>query len=807
MFARPRLVGLAAAALILCLGVQAQAQRRARIGLVADGPWDRNVEVLTVFMDEIRGLLEPEFTVSLDLENVRTGDWTLEGVSQHVDALLADRDIDVVLTVGPIASTYICRLGRLPKPVVAAFVLDPEIQGIPLAERGSGVHNLSYVTFASSIENDVRAFQDVVSFRRLTFLVNDGMSAEVPELMANISFAVSGLGVEVSTIRVGGGSVDEVIAQLDDAVEAVYVYPLMQLSNGDYRQLIDALIERRIPSFSAWGRSEVEAGLLMSTYPDADFQRIARRVALNVQRILLGDRAATLPVHFSRGEQFTLNMATARALRVYPTWAVLTEAELIHGERTEGAREIGLFEAMEEAVRVNLELATAQLGLDATAEDVRQARSLLLPQLDLTLQGSVIDSDRAAASLGSASQFTGTATVGLTQIIYSEGAWANRDIQGSLYQSAEQELERLRLDIAEATAVGFVDVLRAKTFERIQRENLNLTRQHLELARIREGIGTAGPGDIYRWEAEVANNRQSVISANAQRNQAEMQLNRLLNRPLEESFVTVNVDDDVNAAMFSNEIMEPYFDNPWGFRVLRDFMTYEALTNSPELRQLDANIAAQERALLASDRAFYVPDVSLFGETSASLHGGEGSDGNTLFDDLPPGVEIDAPPEADDFDFLLGIGLSFPLYAGGARYSEQDEAHIELTQLRSQREVTAQLIEQRVRSALHAAGASYAAIGLAADAKEAARASMALVSDAYARGAVSVSDLIDAQNAFLVAEEMAANAVFNHLRNYMQAQRTTGFFVIFLDETEQVAFFTRLQAFFENAEAHSKDNQ
>ena len=33
---------------------------------------------------------------------------------------------------GPVASTYAGRRGDLPKPVVAAFILNPEVQGIPL---------------------------------------------------------------------------------------------------------------------------------------------------------------------------------------------------------------------------------------------------------------------------------------------------------------------------------------------------------------------------------------------------------------------------------------------------------------------------------------------------------------------------------------------------------------------------------------------------------------------------------------------------------------------------------------------------
>jgi outer membrane protein TolC len=63
-------------------------------------------------------------------------------------------------------------------------------------------------------------------------------------------------------------------------------------------------------------------------------------------------------------------------------------------------------------------------------------------------------------------------------------------------------------------------VLKAKTGERIQRDDLKTTRSNLDLARTRQAIGTAGPADVYRWESEIATRRREVLAAEAQRFQA-----------------------------------------------------------------------------------------------------------------------------------------------------------------------------------------------------------------------------------------------------------------------------------------------
>ncbi len=93
--------------------------------------------------------------------------------------------------------------------------------------------------------------------------------------------------------------------------------------------------------------------------------------------------------------------------------------------------------------------------------------------------------------------------------------------------------------IAEA-AIAFLDVLRAGTGEGVRKQNLSLTRTNLDLSRVRQSIGTANPAEVFRWESQVATERSQVISASALRNQAEIALNRILNRPLEESFRAVD---------------------------------------------------------------------------------------------------------------------------------------------------------------------------------------------------------------------------------------------------------------------------
>ena len=58
--------------------------------------------------------------------------------------------------------------------------------------------------------------------------------------------------------------------------------------------------------------------------------------------------------------------------------------------------------------------------------------------------------------------------------------------------------------------------------------------------------------EVIRWGNQIAINRRDVIEASAARSVAEIALNRLLHRPLEEPFATAAVDLD-DPALLANE--------------------------------------------------------------------------------------------------------------------------------------------------------------------------------------------------------------------------------------------------------------
>jgi len=160
------------------------------------------------------------------------------------------------------------------------------------------------------------------------------------------------------------------------------------------------------------------------------------------------------------------------------------------------------------------------------------------------------------------------------------------------------------------------------------------------------------------------------------------------------------------------------------------------------------------------------------------------------------------PAPFDGWDWQVGIQASIPLFTGGARAAARGRTSEELLQLQSRKRAVAQRIEQRVRAAMHLAGASNAGIGLANAGAEAARKNLDLVADAYSQGMVSIIELLDAQSASFVADLAAANALHDFLLDLMEVERAVGGFSCLGTPAEREAYFAALAAYFEEHGAH-----
>ena len=774
-----------------------------RIGIVVDGPWERNTELQSLLQTGIQEVTGKDAQVVFPPEAFLVGDWTLAGVRALDDRLLKDPQIDMVLGMGLITSQDLATRGPLPKPVIAPIIVDIARQHVPLRDGKSGVKNLSYLVYPQTFERDLKFFQEIIPIRKLVNVSSQVYDNVLPPARLSMEELGRRLGLEVTELHLNF-SADEVLDNLPKDADAVFLEPTLHLPPAEFHKLVSGFIDRRLPSFSFFGEGEVRQGIMASANPDL-LPRLVRRLAMNVQRILDGEEPGNLSVAFTPGKRLTFNLGTAYAVGVSPKWDILLEAELVQVDTVvPGGIPMTLPEAIRRFSEENLDVQAGMQEVNAGSANVATARSTLLPKIDVNATGLQIDKDRAQA--GGLPERSSTWDVSATQLLLSEPAMANVSIQSSLQESRIQQLAITRFNtIVEGSAL-YVNYLRSRKIFYILLENLKLTRTNLELARVRQTTGAAGQEEALRWEVEIANLRKAAMDAQSQMNQALFALKQALNIPLLYQLNVAEVSLDDPSLIISDKELLSYLDDPLSFELLIDFLTSEGASLAPESRQLDAVIDAQER-LLTSDRlSYFVPTVSAFGKYSNRFSQSTVTSPfqlPSLSSAPPPGTPGEAflyqvlgalsPALPDTRDWSVGLQLSFNFFNGFATNAAVEQTSANLERYRIQKKAVSDKVALRIRVEMEKAKASHFSIEQARREQEAARKTLDIVTESYSRGGVSILSLLDAQNSALRADQVAANARYDFLFDYVSLQRAIGRFDVLMTQEDREGMLKRLK--------------
>jgi len=451
-----------------------------------------------------------------------------------------------------------------------------------------------------------------------------------------------------------------------------------------------------------------------------------------------------------------------------PPFDLLVRAQLIEREALRDGDTLSLEQAMLESVEANLDLRAEDRVVAAGRYDVLLTIARLLPQARGSYIATVIDSDRAKEGNGRSPERSQAGRAELSQVLFDEKLLADVSISKHGLAASEAFRDQVRLDVIQGTGVAFLEVTRAQSSQRIQEENERVTRENLKLAETRRKVGTAAAGEVYRWRSQLAQDERATIFAFRNVRQAEMSLNRILNRKTES---LLNLDTDMFGSvthMFNDEAVGDALKTPDGFEALRQWFAEDAMAHAPELREIAEQIQAQERFLASTEREFWAPTFKVNGQFDAIID--ESGAGTT------------PPRNDDDQQWRVGLEASIPLFEGGRRIHQTRQAREVLSELRIREDATRKRIDEAVRSAAFQAWSSFMAIDLSRAAADAAARNLDLVTKSYSRGTVSVVDLLDAQNAATTSADEAENAVFDHLIDVLALQRATGRFWMFESE-------------------------
>lgn len=691
-------------------------------------------------------------------------------LSEAMDRAQADPGVDYVLVLGARGASLAAQPGRvLAKPVLGAALVDPDLVNLPIDKDGhSTKENYAVVMLASRTSEQLRQYRAAFPIGAVQLLFDERFAGPEADLEAWRRSCEEAVGAGVRLVPVAAEP-EAALAAL--GAGTVMLLPTPRLSAEAHRRLLEGLVARGLPTLSYHGQQEVEAGLMAGLLPEATTQ-LARRVAVVFDQLSAGTRTREilLPVPLRPG--MFLNEGAAARAGVSPRFDVLNQAILVGPSSTGASRDLTLADAVAMAVGRSLSLKARAAGTEASRQDVRAATGALMPQVAGVAGYQQIDLDRAKASGGLYPERTLTLGVGVSQTLFDDET-LTRVRQARQALKAADAMERIqRLDTANAAAQAYLQFLSARAALRVTEQNSRTTWKHLELARLRQRVGTSGPEDIYRFEALSAQQRSEVVNARMQVERARTALNRALGADITADWSVRDLTlDDPAFAQLTCPVVELIANNA-EFERLRAYLIAFVAANSPDVEAVDRGVSAQRELAGQKQRRPFLPKLTATAHVGRLVEQDYG--GPTLVEQLR-GAGLPVPQsDLDRTVWTVGAQATIPLFTGGSMRADTRKARAQLRQLELTRDDAREAVVAQTQGCLYALLGNHAAISLSLRAADLAERNLGVVQQKYEQGAVSIVTLLDAQTTAFAQRQAAEVAVYRFLGDVFRLQRLVG---------------------------------
>jgi len=740
----------------------AAAAKKITIAVVRDGPTEMN-EIVDGIRPELAHLVGADYDVTFDRSDKYDAGWDPQRIRLVIEAAMSDRTVDIVVGVGWLVALEAARPDfRLSKPFVSATLVDGDVPGIDFSDERKLKPNLSLVIQPQRTDTEVELLRRMINPKRVHLVLSREIYDNTPGIKSLMEQYGKEIGVEIIPVLVST-EWEPVLEALDPDVEMMFFQHTPRLTLAQRAAFVEALNARMVPTFSGDGPRDLEIGMLATNRTDSR-QTLTRRVALNLSQLITGSSTDELPVLLISESKLVINGKTAAKIGLALTFEARVLGTLLHPEALEmEADNLNLRAVLAIADSGNVSLSISNQEVQ-TAERFRQIdRSSLFPQLGVGADYINVENPLVGTIFP---QRWARANISLSQMIFDDQFISDFRSAGREYEAAMFQNQSERLDVYVGAGSVYLGYVQTRLFYEIALENLRLTEGNLDISRMRVEVGHAGRDEVYRWTAELNQQRTGVMDVESLMETQRIELNRLLGVPLQKRWRPEPLDEDSHTFEFLREKLGFALDSQTKFDRFTEVAVDIALENSPERMFLVKNIEAEGIQLGYNKRSFIVPKVFFnFGY-------------NYNFWQSP-----DDPVLGENF-FDMRIVAELPIFQGTRRVYDMKLSQSLIIELERRLMLADQFVEQRTRTSLRQLQASLPNIDYSRIAAENARKNFEVVRDQYANGIANITDLISAQAASFTAEQGALVSFYTFLLDSVDFQRAVAFFPENKSQTE-----------------------
>ena len=270
------------------------------------------------------------------------------------------------------------------------------------------------------------------------------------------------------------------------------------------------------------------------------------------------------------------------------------------------------------------------------------------------------------------------------------------------FLSSEQDIEKIKNDITVEIATAYLQILFCKELLEISESQYNVTLLQVEKTRKLVEVGNSAKGELYRMEAQAANEKLNVTNANNQLKLSYLDLTQLLDLDSVGDFDII-IPSDIN------------IDTSY---ILKDIMTIyqEALNYLPQIKSAEYALKSTEKSLAVQwgrrspqiylQASYYtghsstgiIPDINAPYNRTVGFVDGDINQPVTI----PDYPNIDYPYNdqiKDNVNKYISIGINIPIFNQYQVNRDISNAKISLNNSKLDLDLTKQLLYKEVQQA------------------------------------------------------------------------------------------------------------
>jgi outer membrane protein TolC len=747
------------------------------IGVLVDHFSDRYQEDRNLLLEEIDNVISDDFDIRVNF--VLENSYDLTKARENYE-FLDDKNQDIVLVFGVVNNLMIYRdLKELHTPTIIFGSINRDFVPVDMDRPNSGINNLNYLLTPLSYKEDLRDFKELFDYQNIAILV-DSYEIELLPVDSVISDVIGELGGDYTIYPIDENSLNNLDLSNYDAV---YVAAGGEMNKENYNKFIKDINSFNKPSFSAFGREDVVAGIMASNQTTGNYQLIFRRIALNIEAIIEdGKNPSELPVRMDYNKGLTLNFNTADKIGLGMKYNLVAETEFVGTfDELNANNKYDLVDVIDMTLSNNLSLKSAGKSVEIQGQELKSSWSNYYPDINASAVGAYTDPKLAEVSMGLNPEYRTKGSLQLNQTLYSQDLTTLIKVNKLLTKAEQSNYDRFALDAVRDISNVYFNCLVLKTNLLIQAKNLEVTRENLKIATENFESGYSGKTDLLRFTSEKAQNTQVLIESKNRLDESFYLMNQLLNQDIDTPIdvFDVSLDDGEFEKFYYKRFMD-LLNEPKIRKDFVDFLVLEGFTNAPELKAIGYNKEAVERQKKLYGLGRIIPTVALQAQYNNNFNQwGVGSQTN---------LQIPS-------DYNVGLSLTLPIFNQNKKNINRRTASIQQEQLTFDQDNIKRSIEKDINDAVLQIINEIVNIELSAVSEATAKEGLELTQTSYTEGAVNIIQLIDAQRNYLQAQLDQSSAQYNFLIASLNLERYIGYFFLLHSLEENQSFFDRFNQY------------